>query len=103
MAEPRVTETGVPIEHLDYSYVRNCKNVKEVEKILRVLRYDYTTNTCSILNTFVQYSTCTYMYKHCCQVSVDFFMKFARSKSEGYYPDLIRFTEDRLYQICPQR
>lgn len=39
MAELRVTESGVPIDHLDYTYVSNCKNAKEVEKILRVLRY----------------------------------------------------------------
>ena len=38
MAEYRVSEEGVPIEHLDYGYVRSCRNVKEVEKILRVLR-----------------------------------------------------------------
>ena len=38
MAEYRVSEEGVPIEHLDYTYVRNCTNVKEVEKILKVLR-----------------------------------------------------------------
>lgn len=39
MAEYRVTESGVPIDHLDYGYVRSCKDVKEVEKILKVLRY----------------------------------------------------------------
>lgn len=32
------TTSGVPIEHLDYGYVRECKNSKELEKILKVLR-----------------------------------------------------------------
>ena len=54
MAELRVTETGVPIEHLDYTYVRNCKNVKEVEKILRVLRYGYIYMTCTCIYYTVQ-------------------------------------------------
>lgn len=98
MAEPRVTETGVPIAHLDYTYVRNCKNIKEVEKILRVLRYGlYTTCTYSVCTVSVR------VYESCCRVNVGLFVKFSRSRSEGYYPDLIRFTEDRLYELCPQR
>ncbi|CAL8338826.1 unnamed protein product [Gadus morhua 'NCC'] len=28
----------VPVEHLDYGYIEKCKNVKHLEKILRVLR-----------------------------------------------------------------
>ena len=28
----------VPLGHLDYHYIRDCSNVKELEKILRVLR-----------------------------------------------------------------
>lgn len=28
----------VPVEHLDYEYIEKCKNVKYLEKILRVLR-----------------------------------------------------------------
>ena len=97
MAEPRVTETGVPIDHLDYTYVRNCKNIKEVEKILRVLRYGCITCTCSVYTVRVR------VYESCYRVNVGLFVKFARSRSEGYYPDLIRFTEDRLYELCPQR
>ena len=27
-----------PVEHLDYKYVRGCKNASEVEKILKLLR-----------------------------------------------------------------
>lgn len=33
------TTSGVPIEHLDYTYVNECKNGKELEKILKVLRW----------------------------------------------------------------
>lgn len=28
----------VPVEHLDYVYIEKCKDVKYLEKILRVLR-----------------------------------------------------------------
>ena len=38
------TKSGVPIEHLDYRYIGECKNGKELEKILRVLRW--VTHTC---------------------------------------------------------
>ena len=31
--------TDIPVEHLDFGYVRECKNAKEVEKILQILRY----------------------------------------------------------------
>ena len=30
--------SDVPIEHLDYGYISKCKNSKELEKILKVLR-----------------------------------------------------------------
>lgn len=29
---------AVPVEHLDYDYIGKCKDVKYLEKILRVLR-----------------------------------------------------------------
>lgn len=29
----------IPVEHLDYDYIRNSKDSKYLEKILRVLRY----------------------------------------------------------------
>ena len=29
----------IPLCHLDYDYIRGCSDVKELEKILRVLRY----------------------------------------------------------------
>jgi hypothetical protein len=28
----------IPLTHLDYGYIRTCKDVKELEKIIRVLR-----------------------------------------------------------------
>ena len=31
--------TNIPIEHLDYNYIRKCNNASEIEKILRVLRW----------------------------------------------------------------
>ena len=33
-----VEGTDVPLEHLDYDYVRKCTNGAELEKILRILR-----------------------------------------------------------------
>lgn len=56
------TKSGVPIEHLDYRYVGDCKNAKELENILRVLR----------------------------------------SGEEGFYPELIEFTEERLRKVDPK-
>lgn len=29
----------IPVEHLDYDYISNCKDAKYLEKILTVLRY----------------------------------------------------------------
>lgn len=29
----------IPVEHLDYDYIRNSKDAKYLENILRVLRY----------------------------------------------------------------
>lgn len=29
----------IPVEHLDYDYIRSSKDAKYLEKILRVLRY----------------------------------------------------------------
>ena len=28
----------IPLDHFDYHYISNCKDVKELEKILKVLR-----------------------------------------------------------------
>lgn len=28
----------IPIEHIDFEYVRNCVNVKEIERILEILK-----------------------------------------------------------------
>ncbi|XP_064086680.1 sperm-associated antigen 1-like [Macrobrachium nipponense] len=50
------------VEHLDYSYVRDCSDERTLERIIRVLR----------------------------------------SGQEGSYPDLLRFTEDRLASLHPE-
>ena len=42
LLEDSHTKSGIPIEHLDYRYVEGCKNAKELEKILKVLRYVIT-------------------------------------------------------------
>ena len=37
------TPSGIPIEHLDYHYVEKCTNAREIEKILKVLRFVHCT------------------------------------------------------------
>lgn len=34
----------IPIDHLDFTYIRECSNVRELEKICRVLRYGFFLN-----------------------------------------------------------
>lgn len=36
--EPLGHSEKVPVEHLDYDFIEKCKDVKYLEKILRVLR-----------------------------------------------------------------
>lgn len=38
--EPSTTDWSgkIPVEHLDYDYIDKCKDVKYLEKILKVLR-----------------------------------------------------------------
>ncbi|CAH2009819.1 unnamed protein product [Acanthoscelides obtectus] len=52
----------IPIQHFEYDYIEKCKDARELENILHVLR----------------------------------------SGEEGHYPDLIRFTEERLNVINPK-
>ena len=33
-----VAGTSIPVEHLDYGYIEKCKNARELEKIVQVLR-----------------------------------------------------------------
>ncbi|XP_071444653.1 RNA polymerase II-associated protein 3 isoform X2 [Hetaerina americana] len=49
------------IENLSYEYVKNCEDVKSLEKIIKILR----------------------------------------SGEEGDFPELLRFTENRLRDLCP--
>lgn len=51
----------IPIENLDYEYVRSCTDIKELEKIIEILR----------------------------------------SGEEGFYPDLIKFAEEKLNELSP--
>ena len=32
--------SDVPLEHLDFQYIRECKSGNEVERILKALRYE---------------------------------------------------------------
>ncbi len=31
--------SDIPLSHLDYGYIEKCNDVKELEKILKILRY----------------------------------------------------------------
>ena len=33
-----VNGTDIPVEHLDFEYIKACKNAKEIESILQILR-----------------------------------------------------------------
>ncbi|XP_034466389.1 sperm-associated antigen 1-like isoform X1 [Hippoglossus hippoglossus] len=37
-SQSTIVDYSVPVEHLDYNYIEKCKNVKYLEKILKVLR-----------------------------------------------------------------
>lgn len=52
---------SIPIEHLDFGYIKTCQNVCELEKIIEILK----------------------------------------SGEEGYYPDLMKFAEEKLREIDP--
>jgi len=33
------TKYDVPLNHLDFGYIKSCENQKELEKIVKILRY----------------------------------------------------------------
>jgi len=33
------TKYDVPLNHLDFGYVKSCQDIKELEKIVKILRY----------------------------------------------------------------
>ena len=35
----KAADTDIPIGHLDYSYVKDCENAKELEEIIKILRF----------------------------------------------------------------
>ena len=32
------SESGIPLEHMEYDYIGKCTNIKELEKIFKVLK-----------------------------------------------------------------
>jgi len=38
------TKYDVPLNHLDFAYVKSCQDKKELEKILKILRYVEVTS-----------------------------------------------------------
>ena len=50
------TTSGVPIEHLDYGYVGECENSKELEKILKVLRL-VVAQYCNAMQLYIYIDT----------------------------------------------
>lgn len=36
--QPLLTKYNIPIDHLDFDYIKKCNNFKEIEKILQILR-----------------------------------------------------------------
>ena len=78
--------SDVPLEHLDFQYIRECKNGNEVERILKALRYETkTTWTCGRYLVFTCLRPCR------------------SGKEAGHYPDLIEFAEKRLRELKPKR
>ena len=73
--------TDVPLEHLDYGYISECTSAKEVEKLLKILR---CVRACGCIHSQTAVPVCA-----------------LRSGREGVYPDLIKFTEDRLCLLDP--
>jgi len=49
------TKYDVPLNHLDFSYINSCQNKKELEKIVKILRYVEVTSplNCSMLGLFI--------------------------------------------------
>lgn len=78
--------TVIPIEKLDYEYIGRLADSTELEKILRVLRYIKWPRV-----------------NHPLLMNFGYCLAYCRSKSEGYYPELIQFTENRLQLVKPSR
>lgn len=38
MTETLLKKYGIPIDHLDFDYIKSCENVKEIERIVTVLK-----------------------------------------------------------------
>ena len=79
--------SDVPLEHLDFQYIRECKNGNEVERILKALRYEDETKT-------------SWTRGRCCNT---YLPSCSSGKEAGHYPDLIEFAEKRLRELKPKR
>ncbi len=67
------TQYDIPLSHLDYQYIDTCSKVKELEKILKALRYGITS------------------------------AHYFRSGTEGRFPDLERHCEEKIRSLHPNR
>lgn len=38
MSNETTVKYDIPLSHLDYGYIKECSDVKELEKILKILR-----------------------------------------------------------------
>lgn len=38
MTESLLKKYGIPIDHLDFGYIKSCENVKDIERIVTVLK-----------------------------------------------------------------
>lgn len=36
--ETLLKKYNIPIEHLDFDYIKSCENVKEIQRIVKILR-----------------------------------------------------------------
>ena len=60
---PPSTETSdVPIEHLDYEYINKCSSGKELEQILRVLRFVRVFGVVLVYSCFVLFTLFLLLY-----------------------------------------
>ena len=45
LAAQRTQKHDIPLDHLDYKFIENCDNVKEIENIIKILRFCNYTNS----------------------------------------------------------
>ena len=58
-------DSETPIEHLDYNYIGKCNNTKEIEKLLRILRYAWqSTFFLSLQKQGTSGKICKWLHKY---------------------------------------